>query len=608
MATGLSVTWVAPDDVEEETEVELKCTVDDGEGKRAGTFGGTRNDEALERVVKVKVVLPSVKFAGDLIKDDSLLRACAGGVDDHAAIDPEPDPTKRNDSQYRAHTRKLDLTLTLKEEPLPNTEFSLRFEGNKGHADFGDGEKKTARLHNADEPFDEAHPWVETLKVTSDENGEVSVWVLSSDVINKPTLQATLVPKPDQEPVKIGEVECDFAAPTSKRRFVNKYDPDEEYPADDTGWLFDYPIIASGPNKQTPAKIYMKFMKNTEDGDIPGNWQYVNGHSLRIYVDSVEMIEGSEYSGNTADYAVVIDPNDDSAIENIVVTGVALEPLHPVMVQRRQWFVRSHRRKMLCTSTWERRTCQSTKDRKTMKNKICLMLILLGISLVTAANAQKPAVRPADKNWYDWTESVTDTNPLNLTSPFSSGAWGANRRIFTNPAIGAVTGKFSYGGMYIYKDPNMLNSNAPAYPQSYEKNALPNETLANFKKRRSTYHRNKPTFYLGAKGAGVTSDSGYQWEEVKNGAIPAKSWGLFMSIHSSVWSPQAANGKNWQTSAWREKSAGSLNGASVNIRHLILPGGEILTTASSGGVFTSIGPIQAYWKRTNSNGPMAIPS
>ena len=55
-ATGLSVTWVAPDDIDEETEVELKCTIDDSEGKRAGTFGGTRNDEALERVVKVHVL------------------------------------------------------------------------------------------------------------------------------------------------------------------------------------------------------------------------------------------------------------------------------------------------------------------------------------------------------------------------------------------------------------------------------------------------------------------------------------------------------------------------------------------------------------------------
>lgn len=72
MATGLSVTWVAPDDITEDTDVELKCTVDDGDIDVA-PIGGSRDDEKLERIVAVKVVLSKVEFEGQA-------RSCAGGV------------------------------------------------------------------------------------------------------------------------------------------------------------------------------------------------------------------------------------------------------------------------------------------------------------------------------------------------------------------------------------------------------------------------------------------------------------------------------------------------------------------------------------------------
>ena len=93
----------------------------------------------------------------------------------HAATDTNPDPKKRNDAQYRAHTRQVELTAKLGSNPLPYARFSLRFVSNKGH-DYGDGsEQKTARLHRTDEPFDDDHPWEESLKVTANAQGKISV-------------------------------------------------------------------------------------------------------------------------------------------------------------------------------------------------------------------------------------------------------------------------------------------------------------------------------------------------------------------------------------------------------------------------------------------------
>ena len=296
--TNRTATWIAPDDSREAVTAIVKCTIDDPTGPRVNApETGSHDDDALVREATLRVMPPVVKFGGSGVVGDHV-RACAGGIDDHAATDPNPDVTKRNDEQYRAHTRKIELSALLEDQSAPGAPFTLRFVGNKGH-DYGDGsEKKTAKLHRTDEPFDEDHPWEESLKVTANSEGKVEVWVLSSDVINKPMLQAILKPVPDgQEPVKLGEIECDFAPSVSIRRFVPKKangepltDPDEE----DTGWIFDFPHLVNPDNDDhmTPAKVYLKFKKDEAPSDEQdGNWQFVNDHQVRISIHSVEVVD-----------------------------------------------------------------------------------------------------------------------------------------------------------------------------------------------------------------------------------------------------------------------------------------------------------------------------
>ena len=232
---------------------------------------------------------PSITFAGELLSAGSL-RACVGGYDDHAA----------SDFQYRAHTRRVDMTVTSAGKPLPSAAFTLQFDGNKGH-DYGNGSiKKTARLHNMTDSFDDAH-WKETLDVTTDANGKVSVWVLSGDVICQPKLQVMQKVDPNQPPVKVGELVCDFGAAESIVR-----DPNNLGDPNDTGWLFNKEWL--DPGVQTTAKVYMKFMIDPALGDRNGNWSYVNEHQILIQVDSVDLSDDSTSQGSLTDYATVV-PN-----------------------------------------------------------------------------------------------------------------------------------------------------------------------------------------------------------------------------------------------------------------------------------------------------------
>ena len=212
-----ATTWTAPEELDDYT---LTCTIDDA----------ARNIHLVREVV-VHVMAPSVEFSGAELVHGTL-RACAGGIDDH----------DKADFQYRAHTRKVDLTVKLDGKIRPDTKFTLRFTGNKGHGFNDNGTRRLARLHRVDEPFDAAHGWKDTLEVTADAQGKVSVWVLSSDVINKPMLQAILKPVPEgQTPVKLGEIECDFAASMTFRNFMPLNAKGEPLMADenkDYGWIF----------------------------------------------------------------------------------------------------------------------------------------------------------------------------------------------------------------------------------------------------------------------------------------------------------------------------------------------------------------------------------
>ena len=306
---GQSVIWIAPDDVTGPTPINIKCTIDDPDGPRVSAPDtGTHDDAAVVRTCRVLVKVPIVEFSGELVSH--AIRACAGGFDDHDA----------SSFQYRAHTRKVNMTLKFDDKPLPATKFILRFTGNKGH-DYGDGRKqKTARLHKADAPFDDYHPWQESLELKSDGAGRVSVWVLSSDVINQPKLQALLKPlSPNAQPVVIGEIGCDFAAPIRYRRFDNPYDPDER---EDRGWIFDFPHLVDPDNKEklTPAKLYLKFQKFPDKGDdytfvdpnglTQGNWQFVNGHDVKMFIAQVDLLKESGEETTSQDREITGTPEE----------------------------------------------------------------------------------------------------------------------------------------------------------------------------------------------------------------------------------------------------------------------------------------------------------
>ena len=281
---GQSATWVAPDDITETMSVIIKCTIDDPDDPRVGPPDtGSHDDVAAVRSCQVLVKPPTVEFTGSELVNNTV-RACAGGLDDHAQAD----------FQYRAHTRRIDLTAKFEGQALPNAKFTLRFLNNKGH-DYGDGRtKKKARLHKTSEAFDAAHPWKESLEMTANSQGKVSVWVLSSDVINQPKLQAILKPvAAPKEPAKLGEIECDFAASETFRNFANPVDPDDP---DDYGWIFDFPKLVNptGSTNQkpnTPAKVYLKFKIDPAKVEDAGNWQFVNGHQLLLRVARVASID-----------------------------------------------------------------------------------------------------------------------------------------------------------------------------------------------------------------------------------------------------------------------------------------------------------------------------
>jgi hypothetical protein len=315
-APTAKATWIAPNNVAEEARFTLKCTIDDKPlAIDPLTHGGVRGDEPIEHEVKVKMSLFKVKFEGQLIKDNTLLRAAAGGVDDHKASDP----TGGNDFQYRAHTRAVSAIVTYAGQPAINSSIKLVFEGNKGH-DYGNGKEiLTAKLHRMDEIVDATHPWKDSIELTTDNQGKAHFWVKSSDVVCQPTLKVLAI-RANQGEIKIGELACSFAASDSKRRFQDLAGNDDG----DNGWLFYFPNqqgndfengFLADPGDTMPAKIYLKFKidDTKEDNYInehgQGNWQYVNQHSLVLSIESINT------PSDSSDAEEIDDTTPDSGTE-----------------------------------------------------------------------------------------------------------------------------------------------------------------------------------------------------------------------------------------------------------------------------------------------------
>jgi len=96
---------------------------------------------------------------------------------------------------------------------------------------------------------------VPTLTRTTDGSGNVTLTVLSSDLISKPNVLVS------NNGTQIGNVGCDFAADQSLRRYgILTYDPGEGS-GTDTGWDFDLYALIS-PGDTTRAKAFLKFQKD----------------------------------------------------------------------------------------------------------------------------------------------------------------------------------------------------------------------------------------------------------------------------------------------------------------------------------------------------------
>ena len=135
-------------------------------------------------------------------------------------------------------------------------------------------------------------------------------------------LQAILKPvAAPREPVKLGEIGCDFAAPISFRNFVDATGND----TGDDGWLFYFPSKnASGQKTEKnsylakegqsmPAKVYLKFEVEPGASDGVGErqgskWQFVNGHQVDLVLSSAlvylqKIPRGNSSNGMTSSQA-----------------------------------------------------------------------------------------------------------------------------------------------------------------------------------------------------------------------------------------------------------------------------------------------------------------
>ena len=286
-ATGTSAIWVAPDDVTEDTEVEVKCTIEDSEEELVvAPEAGSRDDEATVRSFTAKVVLPEVTF------EEQSARACAGGV----AVDGVHDFTIIGTAK--------DANGTLMPQ---GTEFKLSFENNHGEnkrATFAaDIEQGQAIVPDTDG---------EEMTVTTNAQGQFSLTVLSSDTISSDIKVKVKGTNPSGEEFDAGEQTCDFGAAKRLRNFPNPLDPYED---EDSGWLFIYPYL-SKPGSVAPAKVYLKFKINANLADDwidpdtgEDNWDEVNGHEMLIRVAKVELRSGETVEGTPEqmkDYGIVI--------------------------------------------------------------------------------------------------------------------------------------------------------------------------------------------------------------------------------------------------------------------------------------------------------------
>ena len=286
-ATGTSAIWVAPDDVTEDTEVEVKCTIDDStEELVVAPEAGSRDDEATVRSFTAKVVLPKVSF------EEQSARACAGGV----AVDGVHDFTIIGTAK--------DANGTLMPQ---GTEFKLSFENNRGHDYSGDNSAIWPKPNWTSNDIQKAkfittnlqgnQVFVEEMTAKTDAVGQFTVHVLSSDIISSDIEIKVKGTNPAGQEFDAGEKTCDFAEAFGFRGFYSEFNPGA-----DKGWKFNLRWLR--PGVQTTAKIYLQFKIKANGGTVPSNLKRVNDHRMWFDIESVEPREGQ--ASNTSDYATFL--------------------------------------------------------------------------------------------------------------------------------------------------------------------------------------------------------------------------------------------------------------------------------------------------------------
>lgn len=156
---------------------------------------------------------------------------------------------------------------------------------------------------------------VSTLSLLTDANGNVSFTSLSSDVISQPQIVVEL------SGVELGRIGCDFADEKSIRRFPDPNDPDDpSWTTNDTGWICDTEQFTN-PGSSTPAKVYVKFMKEPSLGNVDGNWYYVNNHSVMLTIASVTLYDGQTITNPSTitQYLFMVDPANGSHTSSLMV-------------------------------------------------------------------------------------------------------------------------------------------------------------------------------------------------------------------------------------------------------------------------------------------------
>ena len=234
-------------------------------------------------------------------------RACAGGIDN------------------ALHKLTLTLHATNNGANLTNAPIALSFENNVGHKRVVEGVIRTPYKAKILDPNESvaANRWKESVTLTTDDNGDVQVEVLSSDVISQPRLVARW------QNAIVSSLVCDFAAATSKRGFpdpvVGTYNG---WQNDDFGWTCNFQNLKS-VGDTTTAELHLKFLGSS------GIYQSVAGQQVAISFAQLSLGEDSHlydpdeaskyiaFVSNGTEFNQVVATSDSNGVVQVTIKAKA---------------------------------------------------------------------------------------------------------------------------------------------------------------------------------------------------------------------------------------------------------------------------------------------